>query len=535
MTMVITHNQAPRFYLAGQPVKSPRSLVQVEVGEVAIPKLLATKLAPPPLRPDLLPRPRLTRQLDAALAGALTLIAAPAGSGKTTLLAAWRSQAGTRSWVGGDRGGIPTPNTQHPTPAARTAWLSIQPHDDDLTTFLRYLVAALRTAVPEIGAPTLALLPMAASIPELLIPLVNELATLEYPLTLILDDYHLLRDPAIQEAVSFLLEHRPAGLHVMIATRDEPRLPLARLRARRQICELRAADLRFTGDEATALLNDILGLGLDAEAVAALETRTEGWATGLQLAALTLQASSNWGSGEAATSARTAAWAGNNRFVVDFLRSEVIDQLPCHLRSFLLRVAVLDRFCGPLCDALLGIALDVPGCEQGHAGQGAYSRLLIDEIERANLFLVPLDEERHWYRLHRLFAEVLRSQLATGASAAELAELHRRAAAWYSRQGQADAATQHRLAARELELHPSIQEAKSLAAPLPVEALSPRELEVLRLIAAGKLNAEIARELVVAVSTVKAHINNIFAKLEVSHRIEAVVRARQLGLLGAGS
>ncbi|MFL5807606.1 MAG: hypothetical protein ACJ8CR_38500, partial [Roseiflexaceae bacterium] len=272
-----------------------------------------------------------------------------------------------------------------------------------------------------------------------------------------LDDYHVIGTPVIHEALSFLLDHLPPALHLVIASREDPPLPLARLRGRGQLTELRAVDLRFEPSEVAAFLNDVMQLNLSADAVVALDTRTEGWITGLQLAALAIQNHTN-------RDRFVGALTGSNRFIVDYLASEVLDQLPTELRTFMFSTSILSRMCGPLCDSILlgSTRRQAPGTGSDDRdsrltlrapilGAEAYSQSILDQLERANLFLIPLDEERHWYRYHQLFAEVLRERLARSLPATDIAELHERASIWFEQHGLAGEAIQHALAAQDFE------------------------------------------------------------------------------------
>jgi LuxR family maltose regulon positive regulatory protein len=365
--------------------------------------VLATKLYIPPPRPNEVPRPHLLARLNAGLPRKLTLIAAPAGCGKTTLLSAW--VAGCHQPV---------------------AWLSLDAGDSDPARFLTYLVAALRTLAPHIGAGVLGVLQSPPPLPTeaILTALLNEITTLPDNFLLILDDYHVIDAPAVDDALAFLIEHLPPQMHLVIASREDPSLPLARLRARNQVTELRVTDLRFTPAEAAAFLNDAMGLDLSAEDIAALERRTEGWIAGLQLAALSMQ-------GHQDTSAFIREFAGDNRYIVDYLVAEVLQRQPTAVRRFLLQTAILDRLCGPLCEAVTG---------------QAESRARLAALERGNFFVVPLDDQRHWYRYHHLFADVLYAHLLAE-QPDQLAPLHRRASAWYEQQGAAAEAIRHALAA----------------------------------------------------------------------------------------
>ncbi len=367
--------------------------------------ILATKLYVPPPPPAVVPRPRLLERLNAGLHRKLTLIAAPAGFGKTTLVSAW--VAGCRRPV---------------------AWLSLDEGDSDPIRFLAYLVMALRTIAPQIGAGVLGGLqsPQPPPTESLLTALLNEITTLPDPFLLVLDDYHVTEAPAVDAALTFLLEHLSAQMHLVIATREDPQLPLARLRARGQMTELRATDLRFTAGEAATFLNQVMGLDLAAADVTALETRTEGWIAGLQLAALSMR-------GRADIPGFIRAFTGDNRYIVDYLVEEVLRRQPAPVRNFLLQTAILDRLSGPLCEAVTG---------QGE-GQARLAAL-----ERGNFFVVPLDDQRHWYRYHHLFAEVLAAHLRAE-QPDQVATLHRRAGAWFEQQGAVAEAIRHALAAAD--------------------------------------------------------------------------------------
>ncbi len=387
--------------------------------------LLATKLFLPAPRARAVTRPRLVARLMAGLRGRLTLIAAPAGFGKSTLLA----QALRES-----------PGEPAETPQ-RFAWVALEPDDNDPTRFWGYVAAALERASPGVGAGAQALLRAApAEVEPAVAELLNALAAHPADVALVLDDYHAVTSPAIHAGISFLLEHAPPHFHLVIASRTDPPLPLPRWRARGELVELRAADLRFTSDEATQFLGETMGLRLDDEAAAALESRTEGWAAGLQLAALSLQ-------GHADVRGFIAGFSGSHRHVVDYLGEEVLNRQPEHIRAFLLQTSVLERMCGPLCDAVL---LDAEA-ETGAAGAGAYSQIVLNEIERANLLLIPLDDERRWYRYHHLFADLLRHRLEQERPAL-VPELHRRAARWFEQQGMAAEALNHAAAAADADL-----------------------------------------------------------------------------------
>jgi len=369
--------------------------------------LASTRLQVPDARAGLVPRDRLVAVLLAASSAKLTLISAPAGSGKTTLLAEWHAAAAE----------------ERPF-----AWLSLDPSDNDPVRFFEGAIAALRTVAAGIGGEALGALAGPTSLTDVVLPsLINELALLPEPLVLALDDYHLLTNPRIHESVDYLLERMPDTLQLAITTRGEPDLALGRLRVRRKLVEVRGRDLRFTDDEAVSLLNGVLGLELHPDDIVRLQGRTEGWAAGLQLAALSL-------SGREDPQAFIASFAGDDRPIVDYLGFEVLDSQPAEVRSFLLRTSVLERLAGPLCDAVLGTS-----------GSAA----TLAELERANLFLVPLDTKGEWFRYHHLFGGLLRHELAR-AEPELFPELHRRAAAWFRDHGSVSAAIRHATAAGDV-------------------------------------------------------------------------------------
>jgi LuxR family maltose regulon positive regulatory protein len=372
--------------------------------------LLFTKLYLPPSRPSVVARPRLIEQLNEGMRTKLTLISASAGFGKTTLVSQWAADCGRP-----------------------VAWLSLDERDNDPSSFLTYLVAALRTIAPGTGEGVVAVLqsPQAPPLESILTTLLNEITTIPDDFALVLDDYHVLDSKPDDEALAFLLEHLPPQMHLVIATREDPRLPLARLRARGQLTELRAADLRFTPSEATEFLRRATGLDLSAEDIEALETRTEGWIAGLQMAAISIQ-----GLPDAAGFIRS--FTGSHRFVLDYLLEEVLHRQPVEVQAFLLRTSILDRLCGPLCDAVL----------RSPAGSGDET---LQAIERANVFIIPLDNERHWYRYHQLFRDLLRHRLERSLSPEEITELHIRASEWCEHNGQLLEAFHHATVADDVE------------------------------------------------------------------------------------
>jgi LuxR family transcriptional regulator, maltose regulon positive regulatory protein len=380
--------------------------------------LLTTKLYIPLARPKLVSRPRLIERLTKGLTGKLTLISAPAGFGKTTLLSEWV-----------------LPREQG------VSWVSLDEGDNDPTRFWVYFINAIQKLDNKLGQNALLLLqsPQVPPLEFILTGLLNELAAFPDHFTLVLDDYHVIDNPAIHEAITFLLDHLPSQMHLMMTTRVDPPLPLSRLRGRGQLTELRAADLRFTPDEATAFLNDIMGLSLAAADIAALEDRTEGWIAGLQLAALSMQ-------GRDDLNHFIAAFTGSHTFIVDYLVEEVIQRQPEDVRLFLLQTSLLNRLCGSLCDAVTG---------------RNDSQRVLEALQHSNLFIMPLDEERHWYRYHYLFAEVLRvrsqqTYLFSRTSSTEgikgrVAELHSRASTWFESHNLLAEAIDHALAAEDFE------------------------------------------------------------------------------------
>jgi LuxR family maltose regulon positive regulatory protein len=374
--------------------------------------ILATKLAIPSLRPGFVGRPRLGDRLSQCPPQALVLIAAPAGWGKTSLLSQWCART-----------------TED---ALRTAWVSLDAGDNDPTRFLLYVAAAMENAQqPGLGEAVRGMLqsPTRPPMQAILTALLNEIDALKETRTLVLDDYHVIEAQPVHDALAFLIDHLPPTLRLVIATRMDPPLPLSRLRARDQLVELRASDLRFTEDEASAFLNQVMGLHLDAQAVSRLESRTEGWIAGLQLAALSLK-------GREDAAAFLDSFTGSHRYIMDYLFDEVLARQPEGVREFLTQTSVLNRLCGPLCEAVTG----QPG------GQATLERL-----EAANVFLIPLDAERRWYRYHNLFADVLRARLAQEPEG-RAAELHRRAAEWFDSRGIGEEAVDHALAGNHLNL-----------------------------------------------------------------------------------
>ncbi len=383
--------------------------------------LLETKLYVPKWRAGLVPRPRLIERLDQGIERKLTLVSAPAGFGKTTLLAEWLAA---------------TPASERPA-----ACVSLDQSDNNPTRFWAYVISALQTVQSGVGEYAISLLhsPQPPPIESLLTILINEISAIRDGFALILDDYHVIDSPSVHSAVTFLIDHLPSQMHLVIASRSDPPLPLARLRVRSELTELRAADLRFTPDEAAAFLNEVMGLDLSAGDVAALEARTEGWIAGLQLAALSMQ-------GREDVAGLIQAFAGDDRYIVDYLVEEVLQRQPERVRSFLLHTSILDRLSGPLCDA-------VTGQED--------SKRMLEGLERGNLFVVPLDDKREWYRYHHLFADVLQAH-SMKEQPEQVPIRHRRASEWYEHSGLPAEAVHHALAAEDFERAAGLVE---LAAP----------------------------------------------------------------------
>jgi LuxR family maltose regulon positive regulatory protein len=377
--------------------------------------VLRTKLFIPTRRLNLVPRPHLIERLNQGLqlGHKLTLVSAPAGFGKTTIVSEWIN------------------SSENPT-----AWFSLDEGDNDPTRFLTYLVTALQTVAPGLGEGVLALLqsPQPSPIDSLLITLINEIATEPEAFVLVLDDFHVIESHVVEKSLTFILDHMPPQMHLTIATREDPRLPLARLRVGDQLTELRVTDLRFTLSEAAEFLNQVMSLDLSAEEIAGLETRTEGWIAGLQLAALALQGMvTKRGHEDAAEFIKS--FTGSHHFVLDYLLEEVLVLQPESIQSFLLQTSILDRMTGSLCDA-------VTDQEDGQE--------TLEHLQCANLFIVPLDNERHWYRYHHLFTDLLRRRLLQLQSD-RVAELHVRASAWFEKNGMGIEAFQHAAIANDVE------------------------------------------------------------------------------------
>ena len=381
--------------------------------------ILSTKLYIPPVRPELVSRPRLIERLNAGLDRKVTLISAAAGFGKTTLLSEW------------------TQSVERPV-----AWLSLDRGDNDPNRFWRYVVATLRTVAPTVGETVQAALqpPHQPPLDTLVAALINDVAALSTPLVLVLDDYHVIESEPVHNSLNLLLDHAPPQLHTVITTRADPPLSLSRRRGRLELDEIRTADLCFTTGEAADFLNTCMGLDLSVEDVAALENRTEGWIVGLQMAALSLQ-------GRADKHNFVAAFAGDDRYVGDYLVEEVLQSQPAHVKVFLLQTSILERLCAPLCDAVRFDVVESPVALYGTGATGQESsQVFLDHLEQANVFIIPLDNRRYWYRYHHLFADLLRRRLRQSVPVQELESLHLRASRWYESEGFIAEAVSHALA-----------------------------------------------------------------------------------------
>lgn len=374
--------------------------------------ILMTKLYIPERRPTNIPRSHLLEKLNEGLHRKFSLVSAPAGFGKTTLVCDWVRDVGRP-----------------------VAWLSLDRSDDDSTRFLTYFIAAIQTVNSSIGNGLLSVLqsPQMPPITSILTTLLNEIATMPEKFVLVLDDYHVIDSAQIDTILNFLLDHIPPQMHMVITSREDPQLPIARLRARGQLTELRAADLRFTTHEATEFLSQTMGVKLSSDAIEALETRTEGWIAGLQLAAISMQ-------GHQDTTSFIQSFTGSHQFVMDYLLEEVLHQQPENIQTFLLHTSILNNLCGSLCDDVL--------MDNSHSSQET-----LESIQHANLFLVSLDNERRWYRYHHLFADLLRQRLyhSTGLSTEAINVLHTRASIWYEKNGLELEAFHHAIVTNDIE------------------------------------------------------------------------------------
>ena len=368
--------------------------------------LLQTKLFRPRWREGMVSRPRLVKRIKRGIGGKLTLISAPAGSGKTTLLAEWLKDE----------------------PANTPGWVSLEPKDNDPSIFWAYCVAALQNMRPDVGEHAIAMLysPQPPSIESILTNLINEISVFDQEIVLVLDDYHVIESEVIHHGLAFLLDHLPAHMHIVVASRKDPILPLSRLRVRGQLSSISAADLSFTAEEITIFLNQFMDLALTTDDINRLQARTEGWIAGLQLAALSIQ-------GRHDISGFIEAFSGDDRYVADYLMDEVLRRQPEPIRNFLLQTAVLDRLSGSLCDAITG---------------RTDGKSLLESLERANMFVIALDDKRQWYRYHHLFGDMLRSHLMIERKDA-VSDLHRRASTWYEKNNFTQDAIRHAIAAED--------------------------------------------------------------------------------------
>jgi ATP/maltotriose-dependent transcriptional regulator MalT len=446
------------------------------------PPLLTTKLHPPAGREQTVLRVRLVKRLQAPAGTKLTALAAPAGYGKTTLLGAWRELQ---------------------APQQPIAWLTIDEGDNDPAVLWSYVAAALAKACPELEVRAIPDHVDAATIVDVVLPeLINALAAFG-PAALVLDDFHELTSGPARDSLAWFIDRVPSTFQLVIATRSEPGLSLGALRAHGELLELRAAELGFDATEAAALLNDLLGLGLEREQVEALVERTEGWPAGIYLAALSLQAAPD-------RSELVSRFSGGNRHVVDFLVDEVLNHHDPDVQTLMLRSSILGRMCGPLCDAVL---------EQ----EGSAERLR--ELARTNLFLVPLDDRGEWYRFHQLFAQLLRVELEHR-DPGLAPTLHRRALAWHRAHGTIEEALGHAFGAE------SVKDLPVRTGPARGQAdLSEREVVVLRMLTGPLSERDIGRELYLSHNTVHSHTRSIFRKLGASSRSEAIRKARSAGLI----
>jgi LuxR family maltose regulon positive regulatory protein len=450
---------------------------------------METKLHAPSLRKEWVARAELISVL-AATAAKLVLIEAPAGFGKTILAAQWRAS------VLEDR---------------PFAWVSLDRGDDDPGRLWRHVVHSLIRACPGLNGDEV-LRAARVPIPDItgtVIPLlVRELAALRAPVVLVLDDYQLIRERSCHEQVAFLLLNLPPSAEIVLITRTEPPFPLARLRAAGEMVEIRMPDLRLEPTEAAALVHNVSGFELAEPDLAVLLERTEGWPAGLYLAALSLR-------GHPSPSAFIRQFTGDNRFIVDFLAEEVLTQQPSDIRQFLARTAVLDRFCAPLCDAVTG---------------SANATAVLDVLERENLFLVPLDDNRQWYRYHHLFAQLLRGQLAR-TEPDIVPSLYERASAWHRESGSTNEPIGYTLAAGDgagvVEQRIMTRQSRVISPP---DTLTEREVAVLRLLGGTLSLREIGQELHLSQNTIKTHTRAIYRKLGVSTRHAAVEKGRATGV-----
>ncbi|MGZ9583050.1 LuxR C-terminal-related transcriptional regulator [Paenibacillus marinisediminis] len=408
--------------------------------------IMATKLFFPTPRPKAVCRPRLTERLSMGLYRKLTLISAPAGYGKTTLVCEWLADCGR--------------------PAA---WLSLEEGDNELIRFLTCMISSIQTLETNIGQGILAVFqtPQLPPTESILTALLNEITAIPNPFILVLDDYHAVNSKPVDDAVYFLLDHLPTQMHVVITTRQDPSIPLARLRARDQLTELRAADMRFTLSESEDFLNRIMGLNLSMDKIISLESRTEGWVVGLHLAALAIQ-------GDHDAGRLIQSFTGSHYFVLDYLVEEVLQRQSEAVQTFLLRTSILDRLCGTLCD---DVVLDPT----------VSSKTTLIDLERKNLFVVPLDNERRWYRYHHLFADLLRKRLQESLDEGDIVELHIRASEWYENNGFEIEALRHAVESHDIERAARLLEGNGM--PLHLRGAASITLDWLESLPAEELDA----------------------------------------------
>lgn len=408
--------------------------------------IIATKLYVPSPRPDSVSRPRLTGKLNKGLYRKATLISAPAGYGKTTLVCEWLAGCGR--------------------PAA---WLSLEEGDQELTRFLTYMICSLQTLKADLGEGILAVLqtPPVPPTEVILTALLNEIAAIPIPFLLVLDDYHAAKSKPVEETLQFLLDHLPVPMHLVLTTREDPGIPLARIRAQDQLTELRAADMRFTFSESEDFLNRIMGLHLSKDQIVSLESRTEGWVAGMHLAAISIQ-------GDQGADGRIPSFSGHHPFVLDYLVEEVLQQQPDAIQTFLLRTSILDRLCGPLCDA---VVLDSAIC----------GKTALLELEQRNLFIVPLDHERRWFRYHHLFVELLRRRLRESFDESHITELHKRASEWYEHNGFEMEAFRHAVECQDIDRSARLLEGNGM--PLHLRGAAGISLRWLESLPAVELDA----------------------------------------------
>jgi LuxR family transcriptional regulator, maltose regulon positive regulatory protein len=511
--------------------------------------LLSTKLSIPPARPTLVPRDSLIAKLNNGLRRGyqLTLVSAPAGAGKTTLLSSWLRQLAA----------LHPANQANPSPKAPLglAWLTLDHEDNQPMRFWSYLISALQTIDADLGREAQRLLaaPQRPPIRTMLSALLNDLAAYSDQIILVLDDFEAIAAAAIHKGITFIADHAPTQLHLVLSSRADPPLPLARLRAHNQLAEVRGKELDFTLAETAAFLSDMTGMPWRNTDAWALHARTEGWAAGLQIAGLELQkllAESSVAQIGYAIARFTDGFSGNHQDIREFLEQEVLRRQPEYVQAFLICTSFLEQLNGSLCDSVTG--------QTG-------SQELLERLDKANLFVVPVESAPPWYRYQRMFAEVLQARLRQAQP--ELAALlHRRAAEWYAAHGEVaepsfagrdvivvDPPTDQALStyrpARARASLPSLSgvvrehalgEATSVTGPALdqdheivqlVEQLTPRELEILRLIAEDLSYVEISNRLVIGLNTVRFHVKNIYGKLDVHRRAQAITRAKQLHVL----